>query len=69
MSLVRKLVLVSLRYNILIKGQHIIGKLNCIADALSRNWQRIRELAPNADHNRTRIPDHLWKISRQRQIP
>ena len=36
MSLVRKLVSVSLMYNILIKGQHIIGKLNCIADAFSR---------------------------------
>jgi hypothetical protein len=63
MSLVRKLVLVSLRYTILIKGQHIIGKPNCIIDALSRcNWQRFRELAPNADHKRTYIPDHLWKI-------
>ena len=63
MSLVRKLVLVSLRYTILIKGQNIIGKPNCIIDALSRcNWQRFRELAPNADHKRTYIPDHLWKI-------
>ena len=62
-SLVRKLILVSLRYNILIKGQYIIGKLNCIADALSRcNWQHFRELAPNADHKHTHIPDHIWKI-------
>jgi hypothetical protein len=27
-----------------------------------------RELAPNADHKRTHIPDHLWKIYQQRRI-
>ena len=63
MSLVRKLVFVTLRYNILVKPQHISGSLNLIADALSRcNWQRFRQLAPTADQEPEVIPGHLWEF-------
>ena len=61
--LVRKLVLVSLKHNMFIKGQHIMGKLNGIVDALSGSqFQRFRELVPSAEKEPTPIPDHLWKI-------
>jgi hypothetical protein len=37
MTLVRRLVLASLDYNILLKAEHIDGHLNCLADSLSRS--------------------------------
>ncbi|CAG2241119.1 unnamed protein product [Mytilus edulis] len=44
MILVRKLVYISLKHNILIKAQHISGSRNVIADALSRcHWQLFRQ--------------------------
>ena len=63
MSLVRKLVLSSLKYNVMIRAEHIPGKKNNIADALSRSdWQRFRSLCPDADPKPAEIPDHLWEI-------
>ena len=63
MTLIRKLVLVTIKYNILIKAQYIPGKLKNIADALSRfNWQLFVELAAMAANEPTEIPDHLWKV-------
>jgi hypothetical protein len=63
MSLVRHLVLSTLQYNIMTKALHISGISNKIADALSRcDWQRFRNLCPEADQRGTEIPDHLWKL-------
>ena len=62
MTLVRNLVLLSLQYNIMLKAEHIPGKINSIADALSPDWQRFKTLCPEADPKPTEIPDHLWKI-------
>lgn len=63
MYLVRRLVLLSLRFNILIKVQHIAGSSNGIADALSRcNFQPFRKLFPFADQYPEVIPYHLWQI-------
>ena len=63
MSLVRHLVLSTLQYNIMIKALHISGISNKIADSLSRcDWQRFRNLCPEADQRGTEIPDHLWKL-------
>jgi hypothetical protein len=63
MSLVRHLVLSTLQYNIMIKALHISGISNKIADSLSRcDWQRFRNLYPEADQRGTEIPDHLWKL-------
>jgi hypothetical protein len=37
-------------YNIMLKAEHIPGKINSIADALSRSdWQRFKTLCPEAD--------------------
>jgi hypothetical protein len=45
MTLVSKLVLTGLDYNILLKAEHIYGHLNCLADSLSRsNIQKFNSL-------------------------
>lgn len=63
MALVRKLVLVCLEFNILLKAEHIQGVQNTIADSLSRcNFQKFRHLCPDADPQQAAIPPHLWKI-------
>lgn len=63
MSLVRKLVLACLEYNILLKCSHIPGCLNTICDSLSRsNFQKFRRLCPTADTQPTLIPSHLWQL-------
>ena len=57
MSLVRPLMLVALGNNIQFKAQHIPGKNNVIADAISRTqWDLFRKLAPKADLNPQVIP-------------
>ena len=46
MTLVRKLVLACLDYNILLKTEHISGHLNCLADSLSRsNFQKLKTVS------------------------
>lgn len=61
MILVRKLVLVCLRHNILFKAKHISGFKNTLADALSRlQIARFKKLAPAyMDPIPTAIPSHL----------
>ena len=55
--LVRKMVLLLLENNIMFKAQHIYGKVNNIADALSRKqFQKFRTLAPKADQDPEPIP-------------
>ncbi|VDI48290.1 Hypothetical predicted protein [Mytilus galloprovincialis] len=50
MSLMRNLVFSTLKYNIVLKAEHIPGKINTIADSLSRcDFQRFRNLCPEAD--------------------
>lgn len=61
MSLVRKLVLVLLQKNVLLKALHLSSAENNISDT-SRNFQRFKELALLADADPELIPDHLWKI-------
>jgi hypothetical protein len=61
MALVRTLVLQTLIHNIVIKAVHIPGKLNSIADSLSRSdFQKFRQLCPGAEDEKTPIPNHLW---------
>ena len=63
MSLVRVLVLSTLKYNIVIKAKHIPGKINKIADSLSRSdWQLFKNHCPEADQHGTEIPNHLWNF-------
>ena len=63
MSLVRKLVLLTLQHNIQVHATHIPTKLNYIAYSISRSqWARFRRLAPGAEQQPTPVPHHLWNI-------
>ena len=56
MNLIRELVVVSMRHNILFASKHVPGKTNVIADALSRfQNEAAHQRAPWLD----RDPDHL----------
>ena len=60
MSLVRKLVFACLKFNILIKTEHIPGNLNSLADSLSPcDFQEFRKLCPAAEDTPCAIPSHL----------
>ena len=60
MLYLRRLVLVTLQYNIMIKAEHIPGKLNLVADYLSRYLlQEAREVAPWLNQQPSPIPKHL----------
>ena len=57
MHLVRMFVLECLRYQIVFKAVHVPGKLNIIADALSRfQMSRFRAAAPHTEANMTPLP-------------
>ncbi|XP_071118310.1 uncharacterized protein [Haliotis cracherodii] len=63
MSLLRRLILQCLRYNIMFKAKYVCSTANTIADALSRfQLKRFREAAPAADQNPTPIPCNIWLI-------
>ena len=62
MTLVRKLVLNTLLFNITLKAQYINTKSNAIADSISRcQWHRFRNLAPQADPDPTPLPPIVWE--------
>ena len=63
MKLVRFMVLQCLKYNLLFSAKHIPGKLNNIADALSRFQEsRFLEAAPHAEAFATPVPNFLWTL-------
>ena len=63
MGLVRLLVLACMQNNILFKAKHVPGKINQIADALSRcQFHRFHMLAPGADPSPTPIPSILQQL-------
>ncbi|XP_071078479.1 uncharacterized protein [Haliotis cracherodii] len=63
MSLLRRLILQCLRYNIMFKAKYVCSTANTIADALSRfQLKRFREAAPAAAQNPTPIPCNIWLI-------
>jgi hypothetical protein len=60
MDLMRHL---TLQHNMYIRAVHIPGKNNDIADAISRSqFQRFRQLAPNADTNPCQVPEMLMTL-------
>ena len=64
MCLIRKMVLLALEYNILFKAKHVVGKLNTLADPLSRlQLQVFREeakrLGRTMDELPQTVPEHL----------
>ena len=63
MELVRRLVLASLSYNILLGVKHIIGKNNTFADKLSRfQFQEAFRIAAHLIPSQTAIPVDLLTI-------
>lgn len=61
--LLRHFVLQCLVLNVHFSAVHVPGVLNCIADSLSRfQWDRFRELAPDADEVGLPCPEHLWNL-------
>jgi hypothetical protein len=63
MKLVRQFVLQCLKVNLTFYARHIPGKLNNIADALSRfQMERFRQLAPAAMERGIPVPGFLWRL-------
>ena len=63
MTLLRSLTLRCLKLNMVIKAEHIPGKLNVITDSLSRfQMDKFRRLAPTARESPENMPSHLWSI-------
>lgn len=62
-KVLQHLVLECLSWNIWVVAKHVPGVCNTIADAISRSqWERFRELAPEADEVGTECPVHLWEL-------
>lgn len=62
-KILRHLFFLCLKFNIWIKAQYTPGKLNVVADSLSRfQMQRFHRLLPEADEEGTRCPDYLWEL-------
>ena len=60
MSLVRRLVIACMQFNILVRAEHIPGKYNILPDLLSRlQREKFRALAPDMDPLATVVPTHL----------
>ena len=63
MELVRPFVLHTMLYNMQFKAVHIEGRKNSIADAISRKqWQRFRNLDPEADAEATPVPQEFLHL-------
>ncbi|XP_053558364.1 uncharacterized protein LOC128649240 [Bombina bombina] len=64
--LLRAFVLECLRCNVSWRAVHVPGRLNVIADSLSRfQWDRFREAAPGADAEGWECPEDLWQLGCQ----
>ena len=64
MILLRRLALLTMQHNILIRAKHIPGSLNVITDFLSRNQvQKAKDNAPYLQDTATPIPD-CWTLDR-----
>ena len=63
MGLIRLLVLYTMLYNMQFKAIPIEGRINCIADAISRKqWQRFRSLVREADTQMTPVPQEFLQL-------
>lgn len=63
MHLIRPLVLQTMLHGMQFKSRHIEGRVNCIADAISRKqWGRFRRLDPKADAEQAAIPQDFMKL-------
>ena len=63
MDLVRRLVLLSMQHNFIVRADHVPGVSNENTDALSRfQMQRFLALAPDTDQNPCTIPPSLMTL-------
>ena len=63
MGLIRPLILYTMLYNMQFKAIHMEGRINCIADAISRKqWQRFRSLVREADTEMTPVPQEFLQL-------
>lgn len=63
MVILRRITVLCLRNNIVVKACHVPGSKNVLCDALSRlQVDKFRHLAPNADPEPQLVPDYLWGI-------
>ena len=63
MVLLRAFTLKCLDLNVLVKGSHIRGSKNIIADYISRlQFDKFRAMAPDAAEQPVPVPTHLWNI-------
>ncbi|KAK3106899.1 hypothetical protein FSP39_002409, partial [Pinctada imbricata] len=63
MSLLRPLILILMKSNITFRAKFIQGKLNNVADSISRmQWARFRRAAPYADLEPTQIPYEFRRL-------
>ena len=63
MDLVRRVVLLWMKHNFVVRTSHVPGVSNEIADALSRfQMQRFRAFATDADQNPCTIPPSLMTL-------
>lgn len=63
MGLIRPFVLHTMLNNMQFKAVHIEGRFNSISDSISRKqWQRFRELAPDADSEMTPVPGEFLQM-------
>ena len=70
MFLVRKLHFLAAQWGFTISLKHILGVYNPIADALSRfQVQRFNNLAPEADHVATYLPETIIELLHNTQLP
>ncbi|KAK6185508.1 hypothetical protein SNE40_007726 [Patella caerulea] len=60
MSLIRPLLMVFLKHNIVFRATHVRSQDNGICDSISRQqWERFRQLAPEADENPLNVPNNI----------
>lgn len=63
MRLIRRLVLASMKWNVIFRSKHIKGETNVVADLLSRSqFQKAQKVAPWLSPNPADIPVHLLKV-------
>ena len=63
MKLLRFMVLQCLKFNLSVRAEYIPGKINNIADSLSRfQMSRFRLEAPQAASSPTAVPEFLWRL-------
>ena len=68
--LLRHLVLRCLQLNVFVYAVHLPGGDNVVADALSRfQWDRFRELVPEAEERGVPCPEWLWQIPLESSPP